>query len=466
MKHKINTGFAIIVMVTLLATAMMAQQDGKTIDSKLSALTISAEAEKNKKSIEERLVEMAYKKMSILDASEHVRKAKKEKKNSDVTPDKPKLKFKISDVSVGNISEIINRRYRELVTPPTGEILQVTRIETKDGAGDARISVKTEWVPGQYASGVDPLWTIADMLGIEAVRFATVTRYASYEVKVQFEGKTRIYRALALFHNHNRPDGHLIPEILDSVSGSGGTLNQVLKERRLPVGTTKKQNKQTESAEESVRRDKEKVSPVVFTGSDKTAEFIEGGGYYCSEWDYNPFYYLELLGDPFYTECLVWDIFDPLNPPTGGGGEPGCLVIVSEIEHPQTFESERNYHASGSHMARTQFDSVCSQLATCQTNCEVNIGTSGYADTGILDERIFYHQGNSSVSRRASTVPKNVQATCETGVGYAFKRCFFDCGVEVSVSVTGQGQNASITVTGGDLWNVGHIRGRTCLNGQ
>jgi hypothetical protein len=61
---------------------------------------------------------------------------------------------------------------------------------------------------------------------------------------------------------------------------------------------------------------------------------------------------------------------------------------------------------------------------------------------------------------------KDVPAKCESATGYAFKRCLVDCGVQASISVSGEAGSASVTVTGGDLWNSGHILGRTCVNGQ
>ena len=462
MKHKLNLFFATIVVVILLLTAATAQTDEKNKDRKQSVPTTSAEAQPDKKSVEKRLIEMAYNKMSILDSSERIYKAKKNKQKPDFDINNPKLKFKLSDFVIGDISEISNRLYRELVTPPTGEILQVATIETKENDGESRISVKAEWRPGYYSSGVDPQWTIADVFALEAVRFADVGRYASYQVKITFEGKTRIYQALALFHNRGATDGNLNPEILDSVSGYGGTLTKILKDKRLPVGT-KQQNKQQKLAEIEMKKvrfeDNNKKTGVV------SPEFTINGGYNCAEWDYNPFYYWGLYGDPFMIECLVWEL--PIDPgDVIGGGQESCPTISTPISHPQIFESSNAHHASGSHMARSQFTSTCQQDSNCTTSCNVIVETGNYAETGVTTEYLYYHVGASTVHRKNATGIRDTLVQCEAGMGYAFKRCLFDCGVTATVSVTGSGNGASISVSGGDLWNVGHIQGRNCQNGN
>jgi hypothetical protein len=121
---------------------------------------------------------------------------------------------------------------------------------------------------------------------------------------------------------------------------------------------------------------------------------------------------------------------------------------------------------SGNHYARTTFQSICSLASNCVQTCEVNAVDGGYADTGTTDEYLYYHVGGSSVSKRSNSGPRNSDVACETAMGYAFKRCLTSsCGVSVTVGVSGQGGNATVTVSGGDLWSVGHIKGRTCNNG-
>jgi hypothetical protein len=368
----------------------------------LLTVTIMAQNSDNKRTVEERLVEMAYNKMSVLDTSERLQKAKSHGRPADASLENPKLKFKLRDFRVGDVSEIMNWRYRELVTAPTGEILSVTTIETKDRGGEGKISIQTDWKAGQYSSGADPLWTIADVFNLEAVRFSDVGRYASYEVTVSFEGKKRTYRELALFHNRNRTDGNLNPEILDSISGSGGVLTQILKDKRLPVGARRGREAQLTQPQQELqqRRSVEASFPVskgkVKGGSDSEmvmSSLYSGGG--CLEWDYNPFYYWEMYGDPFSAECLVWDFFFPVYDAIliGGGGLPQCVPTTSRITADQIFDPDRNHHLSGNHYGRSQFESVCQLLSTCQTTCQVNILTQAHGDTGETDEYLYYHVG-------------------------------------------------------------------------
>ena len=110
------------------------------------------------------------------------------------------------------------------------------RVITTLNNGPEHVAYKAEWTTGQYASLYDPHWTIGDLLGLEPDRYHDVGRYAVYDVLVSFKGKTRGYRALALFHKTQGPGEHFRPSFWDSVAGSGGTLTDVWKEKRPPVG--------------------------------------------------------------------------------------------------------------------------------------------------------------------------------------------------------------------------------------
>ncbi len=190
--------------------------------------------------VEERVIRMAYNKLNALDLAERITSAKR--KGQELSSEESRregqrsISFTLRDFRIGNIEEIQNRVYRELVTPPIGEIIQASTIESMDNGGETRIALRATWVEGQYSSGFDPKWTVADVMQLESVRFHDVGWYASYEVTVSLNQKSRTYRALALFHNRFTDDGNLNPEILDSIVGMGGLVTRVLKDQRLPVG--------------------------------------------------------------------------------------------------------------------------------------------------------------------------------------------------------------------------------------
>lgn len=408
---------------------------------------------------EEKIVRWAYKKMNILDAVERISKAKKQGQLVGRALGLKTLRFTLSNFHAGPIQEIQNAVYRDLVTPPTGQIIQVSAINSTRDNGEPKISIKTAWQAGQYASGFDPKWTIGDVLQLEAARFHDVNRYASYEVTVSLEERARTYRALVLFHDSYQAGGVSNPEFLDSVTGMGGIITQIFKDTRQPLGLRRSSTQDSALSQGTVQ-----TSSTVALNATYADQFdFMCGPDTCSrdgciEWYVTPI-------DPSYTYCMTWDSFGG-GDGGGTGGSSGCTASASTSNYPQFYNIDSAYHLSGNHEARTSFQSSCSVDTSCTQTCDVVVADSGYGDSGTLDEILYYHAGASSVSRRSGTGSKSSSVSCETAVGYSFKRCIIDCGVSVTVGVSGQGTSASVTVTGGDLWNVGHIQGRTCTNGR
>src|SRR6185369_13330313 len=144
------------------------------------------------------------------------------------------LKFELTNFRVGPIKEIALTRAEELVSLPTGEILLLIRTETSENEDKPAVSYKAEWTAGQYAAIFEPQWTIADVMSFESHKDFDVGEYAAYVVTVTYKGKTKTYKALALFHNPYKFQGLLKPTFCDSVVGLGGALTDVWNET-LPV---------------------------------------------------------------------------------------------------------------------------------------------------------------------------------------------------------------------------------------
>jgi len=365
----------------------------------------------------------------------------------------------LKDFRVGQIKEIQNMIYRDLVTPPTGEIIQVSTANSTQNSGETSVSIDSKWRVGQYSSGFDPQWTVGDILQLEAVRFNDVGRYASYEVTVSLEGNTRTYRALALFHNLYQPQGTLNPEFLDSIVGMGGVVTQVLKDTRLPLGMRRASNQAKNSTNtlneaefnNKVSSKKGRIEPKLMAPPD-------GPG--CIEWYYT-------LIDPSYTYCMVWDLDGWRGGGGGGGGDSeSCTERTSVVEAPQIIDRESKFHLSGDHLATSRFQKKCTLHSDCSQSCYTDFDINGYHDSGVLDETFYYHVGGSNISRRGNTGPRNSDVTCDTALGYSFKRCLYDCGVSVTISISSFGAGAHATASGGNLWNVAHADGRTCRDGR
>src|SRR5262249_43942958 len=115
--------------------------------------------------------------------------------------DDDNLRFELTSFRIGPIQAIMSTLRSAIATLPSGEIILLTRSTTRVDNQEEQVSYRAAWTNGQYASVYDPSWTVADVLGFEPARYSDVGEYAAYEVTVYFRGKSRNYRALALFHN-------------------------------------------------------------------------------------------------------------------------------------------------------------------------------------------------------------------------------------------------------------------------
>src|SRR3982751_5420926 len=145
----------------------------------------------------EKLVRETYRKLEAYNAAAQVFQNENTKRPVRAEAN---LTFKLSDFRAGNIREILDKRYTELVTLPTGEVVSLTRGGHSLNGGAEEATFAATWEPGQYASVFDPMWTIADVFHFEAARYYDIKSYVSYQVTVKLEERTRTYRALALFH--------------------------------------------------------------------------------------------------------------------------------------------------------------------------------------------------------------------------------------------------------------------------
>src|SRR5215467_264002 len=137
------------------------------------------------------------------------------------------LNFELRDFRYGKVDEILNRRYAELITLPTGDVVSVTRGGHSFNDGPQEATFEAEWEPGHYASVFDPAWTVADVFHFEAARYYNIATYVGYRVTVRLNGRARSYRALALF----RERSDAAPEFWDAVVNGVG---RVWEEKRPP----------------------------------------------------------------------------------------------------------------------------------------------------------------------------------------------------------------------------------------
>lgn len=179
---------------------------------------------------EERSVRIAYAKIVFAVQVQTVEQAVHQKHRKLDTPalnsalDKNDLRITLSNFSVGDVPEIMQRNIQDLVTLPNGEglliISDANSSYKEHGKQVEETSVAIpEWQPGSGAapSTANITTTLAEVLAVNQPN-DVFQRYASFNVAVSFQGHNRKYRALVLFGK----DANGSPKVLvtDTVLGS------------------------------------------------------------------------------------------------------------------------------------------------------------------------------------------------------------------------------------------------------
>jgi hypothetical protein len=355
----------------------------------------------------EKLVRETYRKLETYNAAAQIFQNEFTRKplRSDAN-----LKFVLGEFRVGNIQEILYTPYRDLVTLPGGDIVSLTRGGHALNGGPQEATFDAAWEPGQYASVFDPAWTVADVLHVEAARYYNVKTYASYQVTVTLEGRSRSYRAVALFRDG---PGDSDPEFWDTIVNGIGS---VWEEKRPAYKA--KTKLAVESSPISASQDTLSATNEGFlskSGGNADAQLIDGG----------------------------------TNAQTS-----------SQTSLPLWLSGDDQEHASGWHGGTAQFTGVCELLTSNLQRCSVKIGNFAAFETGTLSNLtpFFYHVGSKDQKTDDSTGPTGSSVSCASGTGVAFSTCLFgtNCGGNATLSLSILIASVSATVNGGNLWRDAH----------
>jgi len=342
------------------------------------------------------------------------------KKNREIR--KEDLEFKLTDFHSGSIQEILNKRYVDLLSLPTGDVISLSRTTHSTNKGAEEATFEAEWTKGSYASGFDPEWTISNALQFEPVKYADVGSYTSYSVSVSFKGRTRTYKALVVFHNLNQSSELGVPEFWDPIVDG---INRVWEEKR-PAYKTKPELQD---------------QPVL------TNEFLEASN----------------------SGSLNIEV-SSLSPDGSGVLETQDTLLAGD---PPKFwfvldESETE-HASGNHGGTALFTPICQAEPNNRQRCDVEVTQFAAIESGTLDSvfDIWFHKGVKDRKTETNFGPASTEISCTSAVGVAFSTCLIgtNCQVNVSVGITARGAGASATVTGGNLWHDGKAVGNVCRIG-
>jgi hypothetical protein len=311
------------------------------------------------------------------------------------------LSFELGDFRYGKMDEILNQRYAELVTLPAGDVVSLTRGGHAFNGGAQEATFDAEWEHGQYASVFDPEWTIADVFHFEAARYFDIKSYVSYQVTVRLKGKSRTYRALALFHEAPEPSQVGAPEFWDAVvNGIGG----VWEEKRPPykaksgivVETTAALvSGETITSSTDASLTSVTTTPLKFWFSPDFTEHASGS---------------HLGTAQFSGQCAVLP-----------GSLQRCAVLID------------NFAANDS-------------------------GTLDHITP------LFSHVGSKDLKTENRTGPVGTSINCASAAGVAFSSCLVGttCGSTAAVSLSLFVGSATATVTGGNIWRDVNVEHFTC----
>src|SRR5215203_4028888 len=175
----------------------------------------------------EKIIRETYRKLELYNAAAQV--LENELTHRPFRPENiaASVNFELSDFRSGSVREILNKPYAELVTLPSGDVVSLTRGGHSEDGGPQEATFGAAWERGQYASVFDPVWSLADVFHFEAARYYDIRTYVSYRVTVRLDGRSRSYRALALF----REAVDAAPEFWDAVVNGVGSVSE---EKRPP----------------------------------------------------------------------------------------------------------------------------------------------------------------------------------------------------------------------------------------
>lgn len=299
------------------------------------------------------------------------------------------LQFELADFRSGEVREILGKPYASLITLPTGDIISLTPGSHVLDSGPEEATFAAAWERGQYASVFDPQWTVADVFHFEPEKYYDVVEYTSYQVTVRLEGRSRTYRALALFRDGPKSLGSRGPEFWDAIVNG---VTRVWHEKRPPykLKSTAAQSEVSDGFQSAAVADD-------FSASNSTSTPL-------SEWfSTDPTEHIsgEHGGTADFTGTCA-----PIS-----GGFQRCAVIVSNFA---AFEDGVLDHI-------TPF---FSHISTKDLKTENRTGAAG-------------------------TI---ISCASATGVAFSNCLIGTSCGTNASVSLSVLVASASATITGGNLW--------------
>lgn len=380
----------------------------KRVNWVLICIFFSAVAGMGQAKQQERLIRETYAKLVRYNAAAEIMQNEFARKPLRVDAS---LRFELDDFRSGDVREILGKPYASLITLPTGDIVSLTHGSHVLDGGPEEATFAAAWEHGQYASVFDPQWTVADVFHFEPEKYYDVVAYTSYQVTVKLEGRTRTYRALALFRDNTRSPDAAAPEFWDAIVNG---VTRVWQEKRPPY--------KSKSATPQIERS---------TGADE-ASFIDASGA-----DEVEAFQIEALAEDFSAS-------DTAN------------TLSASTPLSSWFSIDASEHASGEHGGTAEFTGTCAPLLGGFQRCAVVVNNFAAFEGGVLDHitPFFAHSGSKDLKTENRTGATGTTISCAAAAGVAFSSCLIgtSCGTSASVSLTVLIASAGATIAGGNLW--------------
>lgn len=343
---------------------------------------------------EENLVRLAYAKLSFYNRAANAHNASQAGVEYSVEGE---LKFELYNLRTGPIEDILKEPVGEMITKPSGEVLQITpQLRSQEG-GPEHTAYKAEWDKSRYTGSLLEDWektTIGRFLQLAGPNFKDVGKYTAYEVVVRMGSKERRYRALALYHESMQSASKPRIEFMDNVVGQSA-LARAFEERLPPVRSPWSEYVKTGEyreyaklvkASKKLRRDGDE-SPYeklieAWPGSWRSKAAgspanLSFGCADCSLYCDNSSFFCDPLSCN-YLECRG---VAPKPPPRSKGNETAqvtqrCTPTVTYGRETPKFRVDTTHHGFpgwGQHDVRSNLQGRCWLFSDCSQSCEVDL---------------------------------------------------------------------------------------------
>ncbi len=409
MLSKVFCVVTVLFALTSLTTAL-----AQTAPSEPTASNRGWQKQRIETSAEEKIIRAAYEKLTKLNQAALYRI---ETESADLSDEKKFLKFQLSNFRIGPIQEILSAKYTELTTQASGEIVNVHRIVSMHNNSEEHVAFEASWDTSQYAAVYDPGWTVGDLMGFEAKEYYNVGAFALYNVTVSFQGKSRAYRTLALFHNPYGSVEDLKPTFWDTV-GAGGKLTQVWNEKRPPRS-------------HKLLAPTDKMIPLK-SSTTRNPEPLQTTRHHP-----------RLL-----KSVSLRSIAELMRLENPGNVTESYSTSENATDSFTSSISDFRDHIMGFHGLTKVWKGLCFSLPAGLQSCQVESFGTVIVENGTINTLLFYHRWDDDQKNVTATGPAGTPITCERGHGLAVRYCI-NPGCTFTGTLTGSG--ISMQMTGGDV---------------